>query len=212
MKLVFNPFTDTLDFVESNSDPNVAAIAALTGTGLLQRNGDGDWTLIDPASLGGGVERDTTQTNMLSYTTSNDADYTYLPTYNMSKIRDGDLNVGMVVTNAVGNVVYIVCQFAQPVYINQLQLNNGQFNGPYNGANQIQLYAGTDKSGGSNFLYQSAVDLSSLATQSFDLTALTALNTPVSNVTIRLTRSTETGFTSAGNISVNELKFLGQPI
>ncbi|BAY58931.1 hypothetical protein NIES2135_58060 [Leptolyngbya boryana NIES-2135] len=147
--------------------------------------------------------RNTAQLDPLTYTPINNGSYTYHGTaYTMSALRDGSNTVGMMVTNA--STVFVQVQFSTAVYLNQVQLWLGQFNGNFNHPRDLSIFAGAVTSTAGTPLYSGT--LATVATvQTINLASDTDFNTAHTIYTFVFSNST-----GGVNVSVGEMLIWGQ--
>lgn len=147
--------------------------------------------------------RNTAQLDPLTYTAINNGSYTYHGTaYTMSALRDGSNTVGMMVTNAAK--VFVQVQFSSAVYLNQIQLWLGQFNGNFNTPRALSVFAGAVTSDAGTPLYSGTL-ATTAALQTINLASDADFDTAHTIYTFVFSNST-----GGVNVSVGEMLLWGQ--
>jgi hypothetical protein len=158
--------------------------------------------IVAPATV---PSRNTSQLDALTYTLLNSGSYLYYaPSYTMNALKDGSNTNGMMVSNAAK--VFVQVQFSSDVYLNQIQLYLGQFNGPYNMPRDFSVFAGAVTSDSGTPLYVGRL-ADTDALQTINLSSNSAFDSPNSTYTFVFSDSP-----GVGNVSVGELLLAGQAI
>jgi hypothetical protein len=155
-----------------------------------------------PATGGGSVDRSTL--NPITYTPTSIGEQAYLfgsDNYNPSKLIDGNINdSGMIADVPNGGAFDMLLTAAQPFYLNQLTIYTGQYNGSYNTPTRLRIYADQALT---TLLYETTLTLYYWGAQTKDLSAVTALDTPLNAYVVVLDQH------PGAYISVLELQLFG---
>jgi len=165
--------------------------------------------LIRPAGFGSVAAglRNTALLNAISYAALNNSSYGYYASsQQMPALYDGNTTSGMMAQAIVNaEAIYIQVQLGSSSYLNQLVFYGGQLNGSFNVPDSIKIYAGLVGAGTTATpLYGNSALTYSTTGQILSLAAVTAFDTPFTQLTI--------AFALGGQflyISVNELQIQG---
>ncbi|MDS3861026.1 hypothetical protein RIF25_09415 [Thermosynechococcaceae cyanobacterium BACA0444] len=132
---------------------------------------------------------------------------TTLESYNLNGnpitiLTDGNTTSGLIKDGGTGFRLRI--NFTNLVYANRIIVNTGQFNGNFNQPTGLQIF--NSPNGIDNLV--STVSLNRTSNeQSFDLTNISALDSPVSNLSINFTGNHDTG--DGSRQSIREIRLFG---
>lgn len=156
------------------------------------------------------ASRDYTKINPLTYSTSNSASYSYYASYTMALLGDGNVNAGMMAYSPpvqggqTEGRVFVHMTMPSDSFINVIDLWCGQFNGPYNFPTKFEIYRGFVTDTSTFRLYTSPLAPNSNQ-QTFDLTNIAGLNSPLKLITIALIYAVP----GSGTVSINEIGLRG---
>ena len=163
--------------------------------------------LIRPAGFAssGGGQRNAALSNAISYAALNNADYSYYDSVDqMPQLYDGDLSKGMMGLPLDG-MVFVQVQLSASSFLNKITLYLGQFTGAVNMPDAIKIYSGLVTPSTTDTPIYSGSLAATGSAQDVDLTAVTALNSPFTQITIALIRVGQ-GYST---VAANEMQLKG---
>lgn len=228
MKIVFNHFTNTFDYVGENGEVGSIEIADIDGLeealsgleseldGKLNNTGNIPPVLLNPSASATTTELRASIIQILDilrgvgltlpqrvFTVAGVPGQTYFSAQTtIAAINDGVLTAGMM---AVGNpLAFVQVTFQNPIRLTNIHLYLGQQNGAFNIPRRLQIFAGAVAVNTGIPLYDGVLNAVNTL-QTIDLTANSEFTTPRSILTFVFSNATDSGT----NISVNELQLFG---
>ncbi|AFY60522.1 hypothetical protein [Synechococcus sp. PCC 6312] len=143
--------------------------------------------------------------NLLSYSPTALASYTYAGSNTLNLINDGNLTVGAV-KNGGGTDFRIRLSFTNQVLINRITINTGQFNGNFNNPTSFQVYSGSSITG--NPIFSSSLTKTT-ASQTFELLENSNFFSSFSDISVLFSGNADN---TLPNQSVAEFRLFGQQL